>query len=401
MSHSPQAQSLRGAPPDVVRDGSAPPGTIEMPAPGARLASLDALRGFDMFCLLGGQQIIAALAAGAAEGSWLAGLKQQFTHAEWAGFRFYDLIFPLFLFLIGMAVPLSVDKRRARGDGDARILGHALLRFAGMVFFGWWVHGNLLTWDWEKMRLSYSVLMMLGFGYLIAVLLVLFASLRIQILATLGILAGYWALQMFVPVPGHVAGQFTEGAILSDWLYDHSVGLLGKPWSSPWGRGFLLTLWPHGATAMLGVFAMYILRAGWSQRRKMQWLLLLGVGCLLLGWLWSLHFPIVKRRWTSTYVLWAGGWSYLLLALFYWIMDVKRLRRGTGLFVSIGSNSLLAYLIAGVFVRPLRDLAEILFGGLKPHLGDYAWGIWMAVATFGFAWLLLAHLHRRKIFLRL
>lgn len=372
-----------------------------LPVAPERLASLDVLRGFDMFWLLGGQQLVGALTVGAAAGSFADRLHRQFEHAEWAGFRFYDFIFPLFLFLIGMAVPLAIARRRARGDGPAVILRHAVVRFAGMVFFGWWVHGNLLSWDWRKMQLSYSVLMMLGFGYLIAVGLVLFTSRRTQIVATAAILIGYWSLQMFVPVPGHVAGEFTKGAILSDWLYDHSVGLLGKPWSSPYGRGFLLGFLPHGATAMLGVFAADILRSAADDRRKLRWLLTLGFGCLLLGGLWSLHFPIVKNRWTSSYVLWAGGWSFLLLALFWWVIDVRRIRGWTPLFAAIGANSLLAYLMASVFQRPLRSLADVLFGGLKPHLGDYVFGIWIAFATFALAWLLLLDLHRRRIYLRL
>jgi predicted acyltransferase len=354
-----------------------------------------------MFGILGAEQIIGALAKDAPQGSWLHALKQQFTHAEWAGFRFYDFIFPLFLFAIGVAVPLSLDKRLSRGESRARILHHALMRFAWMVFFGWWVTGNFLSWDFAKMHLSYSVLMMLGLGYLIAVALVLFTSLRAQIVATAAMLIGYWALQMFVPVPGHVAGEFKEGAILSDWLYDHSVGLLGAPWKSQYGRGFVLTFVTHGATAMLGVFAARILKAAWSEPKKLKWLIVLGVGCLIAGWLWSFHFPIVKRRWTSSYVLWAGGWSYLLMAAFYWIIDVNGLRRWAGLFVVIGSNSILAYLIAGVFFKPFRTLAEVLFGGLRTPLGEYWAGVVLALASCGFAWLLLAYLHRRRIFLRL
>lgn len=374
---------------------------IAVPHRPGRLASLDALRGFDMFWLLGGQQIVRAVAAGAEPGSLLDRLNGQFNHAEWAGFRFYDFIFPLFLFLIGMSVPLSIEGRQARGDRAATMVRHALVRFAGMVFFGWWVHGNLLSWDWHKMQLSYSVLMMLGFGYLIAVALVLFTSVRTQIIATVGILVGYWALQMFIPVPGHLAGEFTKGAIFSDWIYDHSIGLLGKPWSSPYGRGFMLTLFPHGATAMLGVFATYLLRSAGSDRRKLRWLLAMGLGCLVAGWLWSLHMPIVKNRWTSTYVLWAGGWSYLLLAAFWWVIDVKRVRAWTPLFVAIGANSLLAYLLASVLQRPFRTLSEVLFAGLKPLVGDYMFGIWMAFATFSAAWLLLIYLHRQRIYLRL
>jgi len=366
-----------------------------------RLLSLDALRGFSMFGILGAEQIIVALAKDAPEGSWLQALRQQFTHAEWAGFRFYDFIFPLFLFASGVAVPLSIDKRLARGESRTRILRHALIRFALMVFFGWWVTGNFLSWDFSKMQLSYSVLMMLGFGYLIAVALVLFTSLRAQILATAAMLVGYWALQMFVPVPGHVPGEFAEGAILSDWLYEHSVGLLGPPWKSQYGRGFVLTFMTHGATAMLGVFAARILKAAWSEPKKLKWLVILGVACLVAGWLWSFHLPIVKRRWTSSYVLWAGGWSYLLLAAFYLIIDVKDWRRWAGLFVVIGSNSILAYLIAGVFMKPLRTLAEVLFGGLRTPLGEFWGGVWLAFASCGVAWLLLAYLHRRRIFLRL
>ncbi len=354
-----------------------------------------------MFSILGGEQIVAALAKGAPEDSWLHALRQQFTHAEWAGFRFYDFIFPLFLFLIGVAVPLSIDKRLACGERRSCILRHALIRFSLMVFLGWWVHGNFLSWDWHKMQLSYSVLMILGFGYLIAVALVLFTSLRAQIVATATILVGCWALQMFVPVPGHVPGQFKEGAILSDWLYDHSVGLLGAPWKSQYGRGFVLTFWTHGATAMLGVFAARILKAASSQPKKLKWLVVLGVACLIAGWLWSLNFPIVKRRWTSTYVLWAGGWSYLLMAALYWLIDVNGFRRWAGFFVVIGRKSILAYFIAGVFMKPLHTLAEMLFGGLRTPLGEYWAGIWLAFASCGFAWLLLAYLHRRNVFLRL
>lgn len=369
--------------------------------PVARLTSLDALRGFDMFWLLGGQAILGALLKSSPEGSPGHAVWRQFTHVEWEGFHFYDFIFPLFLFLIGMAIPLSVSGRLARGDGKGRIFRHSLVRLWWMIFFGWWIHGNLLSWDPQQMRLSYSVLMMLGFGYLIAVALVLFTPLRTQILVTMAILAGYWAVQMFVPVPGHVAGQFQQGAIFSDWVYDQSVGRLGKPWSSHWGRGWPVTMWTHGATAMLGVFATGVIRSIELPRARLLRLLALGAGCLLAGWLWSFHLPIVKARWTSSYVLWCGGWSYLLVALFHWVIDLKGWQRWTGLFVAIGSNSILAYLTTSLFMGAFRSIATVLFGGLKPWLGEHWHGVWMAMATYGLAWLLFLHLHRRKVHLRL
>jgi predicted acyltransferase len=374
------------------------------PAPNAspgRLLSLDALRGFDMFWLLGGEHIVHGLCAGAAAGSLAWTLDQQFEHVAWAGFHFYDFIFPLFLFLIGVAIPLSVDKRLARGDSRGLILRHALIRFCGMVLIGFFTTGNLHSWNLEKTGLSYSVLMMLGFGYLIALLLVLYTSLRTQILATAAILLGYWALQSFVPVPGHEPGAFKPGAIFSDWVYDHSVGLLPKPWKSHYGRGFPITLWTHGATAMLGVFGARILQASWDNLRKLKWLLLAGGAALLAGWLWSLHLPIVKSRWTSSYVLWCGGLSYWLLALFWWVIDVRDWRRGLGLWLAIGCNSILAYIMAALLMPGFRAFAGIFLGNLNPIIGDYSHRLLMTLASYGLAWALLIYLRRHRIYLRL
>jgi hypothetical protein len=188
-----------------------------------------------------------------------------------------------------------------------------------MVFIGFFIHGNLQSWKIEEMRLSYSVLEMLGLGYVIVVVCVLYLSTRGQIIATGIFLVGYWALQMFVPVPGHDWGVFKEGGLFGDWLYDHSIGLLGKPWKSHWGRGFpFLPMWTHVATTMLGVFGTYILLgkslgtsasppadgsmksaaaetpvlpdagSAWAGPRLRR-LVLLGLGCLLVAWLWSFH----------------------------------------------------------------------------------------------------------------
>ena len=294
-----------------------------------------------------------------------------------------------------------MDKRLARGEARRVILRHALLRFCGMVLIGFFITGNLHSWDVEKMGLSYSVLMMLGFGYLIAIALVLYTSLRTQILAVVGILVGYWALQMFVPVPGHEPGVFKAGAIFSDWVYDHTVGRLGKPWKSHYGRGFPITLWNHGATAMLGVFAARILQQPWENRRKLRWLLAIGAGCLLAGWVWSLDLPIVKRRWTSSYVLWCGGLSYALLAMFWWLVDVWGWRRGLGLWLAIGYNSILAYIMAALLMPGFRAFAGVFLGNLKPLLGDYSHTLLMTLASYGLAWTVLIYLHRQRICLRL
>ena len=209
--------------------------------------------------------------------------------------------------------------------------------------------------------------------------------------------------------------MFQEGGLFGDWLYDHSIGLLGKPWKSFWGRGFpFLPMWTPAATTMFGVFATYVLTGKrWSHRSgdelrasgealgapasspasggpsqtaggtpalpvakpvsevaKLLWLVGLGFGCLLVSWLWSLHLPIVKNRRTSTFALWCGGLSYLRLALFWWVVDVKNWRRGLGLWTAIGSNSILAYIMACLLMGGYGEIAWVFLGNLKPHLGD-------------------------------
>lgn len=371
-----------------------------VPRPTAtRLVSLDALRGFSMFCLLGGGEILRAVTVNSPENSFGGFLRAQFAHVPWEGFRFYDFIFPLFLFCIGVAVPISTANRLAAGDSKARILRRSLVRLGWMIFFGWWVNGRILTWDFSQMTLSYSVLMMLGFGYIIAVILVLYCTLRTQILITAGILLAYWGVQMGIRVPG-ATGAFVPGGIFSDWLYDQTIGQSGPPWYSRYGRGWPVTLWNHGATAMLGVFASYILVRG-DDRRAIRTLLLGGIVLLLLGWVWSLHLPIVKNRWTSSYVLFCGGLSWMLLGGFQFVLASLGWRKWAGLFIIIGSNSILAYLINAKFMGPFESVIKVLFGGLHRWLGDYWHPVFMTTASYGLAWLLLAYLYRRRLFLRL
>lgn len=365
------------------------------------MVSLDALRGFSMFWLLGGTQLIRALTEDAPEGTFAHRLGEQFSHVAWEGFRFYDLIFPLFLFCIGVSVAISLEKRLAAGEAKGKILRHALVRLGWMIFFGWWVNGNLLSWDWTEMTLSYSVLMMLGLGYFMSVCLVLYTSLRTQILVTAGVLLAYWVVQMGIPFPGRTPGEFVAGGIFSDYLYDRTIGLLEAPWKSRYGRGFPITMWTHGATAMLGVFAARILKGSPTPNRAALILVAGGLAMLAVAWLWSWHLPIVKNRWTSTYVLWCGGLSWLLLAVFYWLADIRGHRWWAWLFLVIGSNSILAYLISTRFMAPFQSVASTLFRGLAEHFPEAARAPLMVLFSYGLVWLLLGWMRKRGYFLRL
>lgn len=380
-----------------------------------RLVSLDALRGFDMFWIVGGSLIVQSIVR-ASGSETLQAIVPQLDHVEWDGFHFIDLIFPLFLFMIGVAIPYSLAKRLGQGDSRLRIYAHLVTRVVILVVLGMMVNGNLLSYDPQKFQITYSVLQMLALGYLVASLLYLHLGVCGQIAAIAVMLLGYWALLAFVPGPGHQIGVFKPGCNLGDWLNDWILGDLQGRWRFGWILGIL----GHASTALLGVFAGQILRSPKSNARKLAWLVVLGLGCLATGFVWSgwlpqwfpgltlaglewsqwpVWCPIIKNRWTSSFVLYAGGMSYLLLALFYLVVDVWGFRRLAFPFVVIGANSIFVYMAWLLGNSVFRRVADIFLGGLQQYVGPWydalAW-----TGAFATLWLLLWYMYRNKTFLR-
>jgi len=383
-----------------------------------RLTSLDALRGFDMFWIIGADRIIWSLSKDT-HARFLLFLANQFDHAPWAGFHFYDLIFPLFLFMIGVSMPFSFSKRLQRGDSKRKIYVHVFTRVTVLIFMGMMINGNILSYDPSKFQATYSVLQVLALGYLVASIIMLNMTVRWQIATTAGMLILYWALMNFVPAPGHVVGVYKPGANFGDWLNDLIVGRF----QGPWRFGWILQILTNGSTAMLGVFAGHLLRSRKSEQQKLLWLIGLGFSCLAVGLVWSIWFPIIKLRWTSTYALYAGGWSYLLLALFYFVIDVRGHRRWAFPFIVIGTNAILAYMAWGLFAPAFRLMAEVFVSGLKRYLvgsydvigfpplpnalgadsSQFAGGSYNAIAWFGgliILWFVLYWLYRNRTFVR-
>ena len=217
--------------------------------------SVDALRGFDMFWIIGGALVVQALAK-ASGNPILAWLSTQMNHVEWEGFHFIDLIFPLFLFLIGVAIPYSLGKRLARGDNARMIYGHILLRVVVLVGLGMMVNGSLLSYKPAEFELSYSVLQMLALGYLVAAVLFLNLRLTGQIVATLLMWSATGRLGIRLGA-GPPNGPGCPGCNVGDWVTNWVVGT----WR---GRqvGWIVGILGHASTAMLGVFAGQLLRSG-------------------------------------------------------------------------------------------------------------------------------------------
>jgi len=380
-----------------------------------RLASLDALRGMDMFWIIGGSTVLQALAK--ASGSpYLQWIPVQMQHVPWDGFHFIDLIFPLFLFMIGVAIPYALSKRLNRGDSRVKIYGHIIVRVIIMIILGMMVNGNLLTMDPAKFTLNYSVLQMLALGYLVATILFLNLNLKNQVIATVVMLIVYWALLAFVPGPGHEIGKFREGCNVGDWVTEY---LFGK-WRGG-HMGWFVGILGHASTTMLGVFAGHLLRSDFDAMRKLRWLAVLGGSCLVAGFLWSgwitewfpgvslfgyewsqwpIWFPIIKVRWTSSYVLYAGGISYFLLALCYMIIDVRGHRRWAVPFMAIGSNSIFAYMAWQLCSSAFRRISEVFLGGLKPYVGPWHEAI-VCAGALAALWLVLGYMYRKGTIVRI
>lgn len=374
------------------------------PAARARIASLDALRGFNFIWILGADGAMWALDQMLSDrGPILSGighvLGSQLTHVAWEGFRFYDLIFPLFIFITGVTTVFSLTRlveRDGLSSAHLRVLRRALLLYGlGLIYYGG------ISAHWTDIRFV-GVLQRVAVCYLVASLLFLHLNLRGLVGAFAALLIGYWALMTFVPVPGVGAGSFAPDANLANWI--DANYLPGRLWDKTRDPEGLLSTLPAIATCLLGVFAGQLLKdERLAPEQKTLWLIVAGVASLGAGYLWGLQFPVIKAIWTSSFVLVAGGWSFLLLAAWYQVIDVWGYRRWATIFVWIGANAITLYFLSNL-MNPERiavrfvggDVSVLLDRLISPGTGRFV----SHALALAFAIMLAGFLYRRKIFLR-
>ncbi len=361
--------------------------------PTGRLLSIDALRGFDMFWIVGGEELIKAIAERTHSRAGHA-IVEQLEHVEWQGFRFYDLIFPLFLFLVGTVLPFSLGRieQSGRAAAFARIA-----RRTAMLFLLGLIYNKLLQFDFANLRVA-GVLQRIAICYGVAAVICLNTRVLGQVILLLAILIGYWALLTYVAAPGGIAGDLSKETNLAGWVDRHF--LPGKIYQAYYGFGDnegLLSTIPAVGTALLGVLAGQVLRSGASPSRKILGLLTMGAACLGAGWSWSFSFPLIKNLWTSSFVLVAGGFSLILLALFYAVIDVIGWKRWAFFFVVIGSNAITIYLASSIV--DFASIAQFFLGGTIRLSGG--WGpVVLAAGVIAVEWVFLLFLYRNKIYLR-
>lgn len=390
--------------------------------------SLDALRGFDMFLIIGADTLAGALHR-MKETPATNFLATQLEHVDWEGFRFYDLIFPLFIFMVGVALVYSLTKtieQVGRAQALKRVFVRSLLLYALGIFYS-----GGLTNPWPDIRLM-GVLNRIALAYLFAGLL--FCCFKPRALAGIcvSLLVGYWALMSFVPFPdvrpspevtviekesgftnvaqlnltttNLIRGTFDKGVNLANYL-DQKY-LPARKYDGTWDPEGILSTIPAVATCLLGVFAGFLLRdRKIPDLRKVSWLLGGGAATVALGWLWGIQFPVIKKIWTSSYVLVAGGYSAMLLGLFYLIVDVWQRRTWCQPFVWIGMNSITLYIASSLFDEFRRISVRLAGGDIKSFLDarvTQGFGDLMIVIVGLLLAFWLAHfLYKRKIFLRL
>lgn len=365
-----------------------------------RLASLDILRGFDLFLLVFFQPVLWVLAR-QLDVPFLNGILYQFDHEVWEGFRFWDLVMPLFLFMTGASMPFSLSKYKGVSGSYWPVYRRILKRVALLFIFGMIVQGNLLGLDSRHLVIYSNTLQSIAVGYFIAAVIQLHFSFKWQVGVTLLLLLLYWIPMTFLgdftpegnfaaQVDKWVLGRFRDGVY---WNEDGS-------WSfSPhYTYTWIWSSLTFGVTVMLGAFAGKIMKEGKTDRKRVVRILsVAGLVLVGLGLLWSLQMPVIKRLWTGSMTLLSGGYCFLLMALFYYWIDYKGHTRGLAWLKVYGMNSITAYLLGEVV--NFRCVAASVSYGLEQYLGTW-YPVWLTFANYLILFLLLRAMYKCGLFLK-
>jgi predicted acyltransferase len=362
-----------------------------------RLQSLDALRGFDMFWIMGGAGIFAGLASltGWPFLQWWAG---QLEHVPWHGFQFYDMIFPLFLFIAGISFPFSMAKRTEMNESRQLLYKHVISRGLILVLLGI-AYNNGIRFDLANLRYG-SVLGRIGLAWMFAAIIFMNTKLNFRIIWFCAILVGYWLLMLLFPA--HDLGStdiFSKEGNLASYI--DRLLMPGKLYLGNHDPEGLFSTIPAIGTALLGMFTGEFMMSDYLSKKplkKVLYLVLAAIVLMIIGKICNLVFPINKNLWTSSFVCFVGGLSLLLFAIFYLIIDVWQYKKWAFFFVVIGMNPITIYLTGrivnfnstGLFF--FKGLNDLLPGKWEPLMHG------IAITTVG--WVFLYFLYKKKIFLK-
>jgi predicted acyltransferase len=361
-----------------------------------RLLSIDALRGFDMLLISGGGTFLVLLEnkTGLAGVDWIA---DQLKHPTWNGFTFYDFIFPLFLFIAGVSMAFSLNKGIEMGLSKTELYKKAFWRMLILVILGIIDKNQPVTFfEPSQIRVA-SVLGRIGLAGFFASLLYLNFSRLHRIFWVAGILLLYYAALFLIPVPGYGAGNLTMEGNLVGWI-DRNF-LPGRLLQKIYDENGLITQLPALCLTVMGSIAGDVLRSDRKESKKLQILLLAGIAGIGIGLFWGLHFPINKHLWSSSFILLTAGMAFLILSLFYYVIDVLKFQSWTFFFQVIGMNSLTIYL-AYHFID-FEHTSHALFAGLYAPVPEQFHDALEALGALVLVWSMMYFLYKKKIFIKI
>ena len=382
-----------------------------------RLESLDALRGFDLLCLVAISDLVEELAE-VIDKPWMSAVMECFTHKTWEGFSPWDLVMPLFMFMAGVAIPYSLGKYREKQfkNQNSKIKNSGLYWRLGkrvllLWIFGMMVQGNLLALDPQRIYLFTNTLQAIAVGYLFSALIYLHTSWKTQIGIAVGLLLTFWAAMEWITIGGYGGGDYTPHGNLAEGIDMMVLGrfrdtaqvidgevVVKASYTYTW----ILSSLNFVVTVLTGVLAGEALKNSKFKINKFKIGtagLFIGVGIVMvaLGWTWGMVHPVIKHIWTGSMVLVSSGYCFLLMGLFYWWIDCRGHNKHLTLLKVYGMNSITAYVVSHVI--SFKSVSRSLFFGLEQYVGDY-YDFLIQLSNIAILFLILYILYRNKIFLR-
>lgn len=370
-----------------------------------RLESLDVLRGFDLLLLVGLESVMHHLSEAINTPSFHS-FMWCFSHVSWEGFSTWDLVMPLFMFMSGITIPFALARYKQEAN-KVLVYKRILKRVVLLWIFGMMCQGNLLALNPERIYFYSNTLQTIAVGYLISALLFLHTSIKTQVILAIAMLLGFWGAMELITIQGYGGGNYTPDGNLAEWIDRTILGRFrdgasvvnGEVQFPDWYRyTWILSSLNFVVTVLTGVFAGYIIKAkGWMPKQKVAYLLIIGASMVAMGWIWGIWHPVIKKIWTSSMVLVSSGYCFLLMGLFYYLIDYKGWKQHTSWLKVYGMNSITAYMLA--MCVNFSCIGHSLFHGLEQFMGDY-YQTWIAVVNAAIIYGILWIMYQKKIFLK-
>ena len=370
-----------------------------------RLESLDVLRGFDLLLLVGLESVMHHLSEAINTPSFHS-FMWCFSHVSWEGFSTWDLVMPLFMFMSGITIPFALSRYKQEAN-KVLVYKRILKRVVLLWIFGMMCQGNLLALNPERIYFYSNTLQTIAVGYLISAVLFLHTSIKTQVILAIAMLLGFWGAMELITIQGYGGGNYTPDGNLAEWIDRTILGRFrdgasvvnGEVQFPDWYRyTWILSSLNFVVTVLTGVFAGYIIKAkGWMPKQKVTYLLIIGASMVAMGWIWGIWHPVIKKIWTSSMVLVSSGYCFLLMGLFYYLIDYKGWKQHTSWLKVYGMNSITAYMLA--MCVNFSCIGHSLFHGLEQFMGDY-YQTWIAVVNAAIIYGILWIMYQKKIFLK-